>query len=306
MARSRNIKPGFFRNELLAELDFGTRLLFIGLWTLADKAGRLEDRPKKIKIELFPADNVNVSCMIHALAKHEFITRYAVKGVRYIQINNFLKHQNPHHKEVDSELPGVESADLELEERADDSSGCANNNHAQSMHEPSMNHEQANEIASSPLIPDSGFLIPDTGEKTCAPGGACIAEPSKPEPENLYTDEFNEFWKAYPNKSGKKPAARAFKKLRARRSSRAFLDELIEDVTTRAKSFDWKKNNGQYIPMASTYLNQERWDDPAPVTTSDGVVRHLQNVPASREQRIHEQNVEIGRQWAARRRAQGE
>jgi hypothetical protein len=39
---------------------------------------------------------------------------------------------------------------------------------------------------------------------------------------------------------------------------------------------------------------------------SAGVVHRLQSVPASREQRIHEQNVEIGRQWAARRRAQGE
>ena len=60
MARSRNIKPGFFTNDGLAELPFEVRLLFIGLWTLADREGRLEDRPKRIRMEIFPGDNVDV------------------------------------------------------------------------------------------------------------------------------------------------------------------------------------------------------------------------------------------------------
>ena len=34
MARSRNIKPGFFSNDELVELPFEARLLFIGLWTI--------------------------------------------------------------------------------------------------------------------------------------------------------------------------------------------------------------------------------------------------------------------------------
>ena len=52
MARARNIKPGFFDNETLGELPALTRLLFIGLWCLADREGRLQDRPKRIKKEL--------------------------------------------------------------------------------------------------------------------------------------------------------------------------------------------------------------------------------------------------------------
>ena len=48
MARSRNIKPSIMANEELAELEPLSRLLFIYLWMLADKAGRLEDRPKRI------------------------------------------------------------------------------------------------------------------------------------------------------------------------------------------------------------------------------------------------------------------
>ena len=64
MARARNIKPSFFTNEDLVELPFEDRLLFIGLWTLADREGRLEDRPKRIKMAVFPADNVDVDASL--------------------------------------------------------------------------------------------------------------------------------------------------------------------------------------------------------------------------------------------------
>ena len=105
MARARNLKPGFFRNEILAELPPLSRLLFAGLWTIADKAGRLEDRPKRIKADVLPYDDGDVSGMLDQLAGAGFIVRYAVNGERYIQITNFSKHQNPHVKEGESIIP---------------------------------------------------------------------------------------------------------------------------------------------------------------------------------------------------------
>ena len=80
--RARNIKPGFFKNDTLAELDFAGRLLFIGLWGIADRAGRLEDRPKKIKAEVFPYDEVNVDTFLGELARLGFILRYEAGGAR--------------------------------------------------------------------------------------------------------------------------------------------------------------------------------------------------------------------------------
>ena len=103
--RSRNIKPGFFKNDTLAELDFAGRLLFIGLWGIADREGRLEDRPKKIKAEVFPYDEVNVDAFLGELARLGFILRYEVDGERYIQIVHFDKHQNPHPREAPSNIP---------------------------------------------------------------------------------------------------------------------------------------------------------------------------------------------------------
>lgn len=143
MARARNIKPGFFTNDQLVELPFEVRLLFIGLWTLADKAGRLNDRPKKIKMELFPADNVDCDRALSMLAEHGFLCRYEVTGNRYIQIINWDKHQNPHIKEADSVIPEIPVLAQEKPEGAG-------------------------------LIPDSGFLIPDTREN---PSSSSQAKP---------------------------------------------------------------------------------------------------------------------------------
>lgn len=94
MARIRTIKPEFFLHERLAELSALHRLLFIGLWTLADRDGRLEDRPKRIKAAILPYDTRNVDAMLGELAKAGFITRYAgPDGGKYIEIPAFSKHQ---------------------------------------------------------------------------------------------------------------------------------------------------------------------------------------------------------------------
>ncbi|MEG0342922.1 MAG: hypothetical protein RR633_12110 [Acinetobacter sp.] len=105
MARARNIKPSFFLNEDIVELPCEARLLFIGMWTLADREGRLENRPKKIKMSLFPADDINVSEQLSNISKYGFIELYNVDGTDVIQITNFVKHQTPHGLEKDSELP---------------------------------------------------------------------------------------------------------------------------------------------------------------------------------------------------------
>lgn len=115
MARIRSVKIGFFRNENLCVFSFAHRLLFEGLWLLADKAGRLEDRPKRIHADLFPFDlTLDVDAMLTELAdgNDPFIQRYVVNGRRYIAVLNFEKHQRPNHREIESELPGPDDADI--------------------------------------------------------------------------------------------------------------------------------------------------------------------------------------------------
>lgn len=128
MPRARNIKHGFFTNDEIAALEPLARLLFIGLWTIADREGRLLDRPKKIKAELLPYDKCDADNLLDSLNNARFIRRYRPG---YIQIVNFTKHQSPHFKESPSLIPAPG--------------------------EPETDPVQA------VLIPDTGLLIPDTG-----------------------------------------------------------------------------------------------------------------------------------------------
>lgn len=112
MARARNIKPGFFKNELLGQADPLLSLLFVGLWTLADRRGVLEDRPLRIKAELFPyRDVTDISGYLTELERLGFLERFTAKGVALIHIQNFTKHQSPHPTEKPNEFPGVEQKD---------------------------------------------------------------------------------------------------------------------------------------------------------------------------------------------------
>lgn len=141
MARSRNIKPGFFKNEQLADCSPLSRLLFAGLWCLADREGRLEDRPKRIRAEILPYDDGSVDEMLDELHNNGFINRYANDGQGFIQVVNFLKHQNPHCKEQASLIP------------APDKYG------ASTVQEQDNNQKS---IEQARLIPDSLNLIPDS------------------------------------------------------------------------------------------------------------------------------------------------
>lgn len=128
MARARLLKPGFFTNEELLDLPVEARLLFAGLWTIADRQGRLEDRPKRIKIELFPADDFDIELMIWSLTEKGFLHRYEAGGRKLIHISSFLKHQSPHHREAESLLPAC---------------GCESMQEPESLGEPEASPEKA-------------------------------------------------------------------------------------------------------------------------------------------------------------------
>ncbi len=116
MARIRTIKPEFFLHEGLAELSASARLLFIGLWTLADKDGRLEDRPRRIKASVFPYEDIDVVPLLVGLEGQGHIVRYAVGSELFIVIPNWSKHQRPHPKEAISTIPPPPSREKKRQE----------------------------------------------------------------------------------------------------------------------------------------------------------------------------------------------
>lgn len=180
MARARNLKPGFFTDDELCELPPLVRILFAGLWCLSDRKGRLEDRPRKIKAEILPYDECDCGAMLAQLHDAGFISRYSRGGVRYIQIDRFTKHQNPHVKEPDSTIPEpCEHCAYDCE--------CTG---LERCEEPTIPEATG-------LIPDSGFPQPDSGFPQPAPG----ADP----PDGVDAD----VWKAWVKHKGRKQTAAA-------------------------------------------------------------------------------------------------
>ena len=167
MARARNIKPGFFTNDTLAECSPLARLLFIGLWTIADCRGRLHDRPKKIKAELLPYDDCDIESLLQELDKHGFILRLALGKYRAILIPAFNKHQNPHHKERPFDFGEGENS-------------FENNKEDKALDQPHTDPEQA---LDQPHTDRAESLLP-------------ITESLIPHPAKAEDDDIPQAWKA--------------------------------------------------------------------------------------------------------------
>lgn len=100
MARTRNAKPENFPDPGLCRVSGLHRWLFKGLECWADADGRLEDDPDRIRLEILPADQVDVDDMLQDLEEvAEKIVRYQVGRRRFIQILAFRREQAPHRDE---------------------------------------------------------------------------------------------------------------------------------------------------------------------------------------------------------------
>jgi hypothetical protein len=67
-------------------------------WNFSDDDGRMPFSPKKIKMLVFPGDEVDVSACLEELSREELIRVYEREGGRYLAIRNFGKHQKIDHK----------------------------------------------------------------------------------------------------------------------------------------------------------------------------------------------------------------
>lgn len=105
MARARIQPPSWAIDEGLAACSPLARLLYRDLHAIADKTGRLEDRPKRIGVSCLPYDRCDVDALLEELAASGRIRRYAVAGQKFIEIPDFLKHQHPHIREAASDIP---------------------------------------------------------------------------------------------------------------------------------------------------------------------------------------------------------
>ena len=250
--RARDIKPGFYTNEQLAECSFAARLLYPGLWMLADRLGRLEYRPKRIKAELLPFDVVDVTALLDELEVNGLIRRYSVDAKEYLWIPAFLKHQRPHSNEKPSVLPPCPEEGMTKASTSCDQ-GEKNLSPREEVLRPSS-------LTPSSLTPDTHISPvesleneePARAENNADEDIYCADEPS------IDFQELRQFWDEHFRPEGPLSGFAEYKQLRA---ARAYPGDsrIYEDLKSRIDCQFW---NQGFAPSLAKYLRERTWRTP--------------------------------------------
>ncbi len=227
MARIRTIKPEFFTSEDIVALSPMARLLYIALWCEADREGRLQWKPKTMKLRYFPADQCDVMAMADELVAGGLVVLYEDGELAYIP--SFNKHQHINPRESESQLPAP--VDKSRKRRA-------------------VTRDDA-----SARVDDAQGGREGKGRERKEPPNPLRGKPAEPA-------GFDEFWSAYPRKVARGAALKAWAKAKPDEPLR----QVILAAIGRARDGpDWRKDGGAFIPHPATWLNAQRWLD-EPVT----------------------------------------
>ena len=71
-------------------------------------------------------------------------------------------------------------------------------------------------------------------------------------------ETFNKFWNIYPKKIGKKEASKSWEKLNP---DGELISQIMTALEQQKKTSQWNREEGRFIPLPATWLNQERWND---------------------------------------------
>ena len=105
-----------------------------------------------------------------------------------------------------------------------------------------------------------------------------------------HPDLWKKFWDAYPRKNNKRSAILAWNKALRRYGEQEIMK--IPDIVSKISSGIWAGKDKEFIPMASTFLNQDRWIDEVEIENSkrNNRERMAAKVAAMREEKQNGKN----------------
>lgn len=166
----------------------------------------------------------------------------AIYYMGWVAIHNYQRHQNVTNNTkvqmaIEKELSEVPEMVLKYKSEII-------NHKSEAMHSLSIGYPKQENGSVEPQKGNSG----KSGKR-----GDNIKSTSSP-----YSEEFERFWAVYPRKVGKGAAWAAWQKLRP---SPQLMERIISVTLLYTQTPQWKKEGGQFIPHAQTFLNQRRFDD---------------------------------------------
>ncbi len=256
---------------------------------LADREGRLEDRPKRIKMELFPCDDVDIEAGLQELCSLGVLERYEYQGVKVILITKFSEHQSPHHSEKRSELPGKAGYDaVSKPKKATREPVKGNGDTGKPSPSPTKSHSEQTDalptVNGEPTVglpetygehsvepqndngrnrPDS--LNPDSPNPESintlgtsasdAPTQGGPANAAGPEKTQTYPQEFELAWQKCPKRPGSNPKRPAFKAWNARIKEGHDPARILAGVIRYSKFLTLTgKANTEYVMQAQRFF----------------------------------------------------
>lgn len=245
MARIRTIKPEFWRSPDIMQLSIFERLLFIGLWNLADDEGRGVFDPNAIAADLFLAEYslnahgvlTDVSNAFCEYQKRDMVHVYEVENRQFFQISHWKDHQTVN-RATKSKIPPLTSG----------------NEISFHKHEDSLNTHGA-------LTPGTGNREQGTGNmnNSCPTAvGRASGNPKSGDPKpRKYSPEFQRFWKIYPRREHKAKAATRFEQA----CKRATVEEIIAGAQEYAAWCERNAVERKFIKLAEGWLSADAWED---------------------------------------------
>lgn len=255
MARIRSVKPEYWADEDLAGVTRDARLLYIGLWNLADEHGRLRGDPRYVKGQLFPYDDdlspAGVEEFLKELEGASKVLRYRSDGGQYLFLKNLSKHQRLEAEKVPSKLPPPPIGD--------EGSEFSQVNGVENSVAQIRADKSARDSDESARGAEDHALLYVTGTMehgACKPS-ARTPRSSKPAADGSDPD-FDRFWAVYPRKVEKVDARKAWKAA----VKKASVETLIDAARRYAEHK--RGTETQFIAQPPTWLNKERWTDEEP------------------------------------------
>ena len=221
MAQKRMFDKTITNSDKFLEMPVSTQNLYFHLSMNADDDGFVDNWKSIIKISGAKEDDLKL-----LIAKSYVIPfESGVIVIKHWRINNFLRkdrHIDTHYIEEMQQLEVANNNEYILK------SWSTNG-------QPSIDKNR---------IDKNNIYI-----------NTCSNEPTK----NFTNEElFIAFWSAYPKKKNKGSAEKWFK---SHKPTKELVDTMIEKIEQQKNSKDWLKNDGQFIPYPSTWLNAKAWED---------------------------------------------
>lgn len=253
--RYYQIPKSLFKNVRYAAMSLNAKVIYAFLkdrFTLSRKNRWIDDNgdifllfSHKAIAELMGVSEATVKRAMNELKEFDliFVIRQGLQKPNKIYINKIP--------------PAEQQKDASKEQSADRSRSCKNDQSG------SIKNDQSRSCTDDPLmnltLNDPDFSEPENKVlPPISPTGDRPVRLTVSSLSNKQQDLFNQFWQSYPKKIGKGAAEKSWNKIKP---DKDLFEKMLFAIYQAKHSRQWQKDNGQYIPNPSTWLNQKRWED---------------------------------------------